>query len=165
MSVGASAILEADRQAQWRLRQEQGAKKRRKSAWVIMTLRDYLPPEHVSLAHELARLQAIVEGCRVMESRVDGSGNNAEIAIAARMDAMRSITGYEAAARTAHGPVSAQCVRAIAESDTLAVTTARCGMAAGSHRSVRRLVQVTLEALSAYRDANDRAANTSGSED
>lgn len=148
----ADRIQELDRQARWKLRAEQGAERPRKSTWVITSLQSYLPPDQVGLAQRLAYLQATIEGCRVMDAKVDGLGNKAEIAMAARMDALQELTGYEAAARARVGSDAALCVRAIAESENMTVTARRCGYPVGSHRSLRRLVQLTLEALSAYRD-------------
>lgn len=154
----ADRIQELDRQARWKLRAEQGADKPRKSTWVITSLQSYLPPEHVSLAQRLAYLQATIEGCRIMDAKVDGVGNRAEIAMASRVDAVSELNGLEAAARARVGTDGAACVRAIAESENMSDTARRCGYPVGSHRSLRRLVQITMLALQEYRDECDQDA-------
>lgn len=128
-----------------------------KSEWVITTLSRYLSPEQVDLAKTLARLQATIEGCRIVEGKVDNAANKAELAIIARMDAMRELSGYEAAARhRVKVDAAGRCVRSIAQSDHMGDLGRACGYPnpSASRRSIIRLVQLTLIALEAYRDEN-----------
>lgn len=147
-----SQLLEKDRQAQWRARAEQGGKRLQRSRWLIDALRDYLPPDHVALARRLAALQATIEGCRITGERVDGGANGAETAMLSRLDAAWAMTGYEAAARTRVGTDGVACLRAIAEGDGMGEGAQRAGYPVGSHRSFRKLVQLTLVRLAEYDD-------------
>ncbi len=145
-----SQILARDVQAQWRQRAEQGAEPRtHKSRWVIDKLHDRLPPEHVMLARYLVSRQAVAEGRAPREyDRVDRAGNSAETILLSRLDAQRELTGFERAIYVQLQRGGAMCFRAIIEGDSLAETLRRCGYAAGSDRSVRQLVQLTMLAAS-----------------
>lgn len=137
-----------------------------RSRWVIDMLRSRLPPEHVSLAQWLAAQQAIAEGLKPLDyERVDQASNAAEGSLIARMDAQRTLYGYEAAIGSRLKRAGILCFRAIVQGDTLAETIRRCGYAAGSDRSVRQLVQVTMINAQEYddlcrgmREANNAAA-------
>jgi hypothetical protein len=148
-----SALLEKDRQAQWAERAEQGAPRRQyETRWVIEKMRPYIEPQHYTLAYTIRDLTARSRGLRVgVTERVD-MGNAAEIAALSRLDAGRKIAGYRGAvtARVAGG---AKCFDCIADEYTLAQTITACGYAAGSHRSVRQLVQLTMMAAQDYADA------------
>ena len=125
----------------------------RQAQWVIDTLRDRLPPEHVHLARDLQAQQAIAEGRKPADAeRVDSAGNRAESALIARLDAQSLLTGYESAVRAALRRAGCLCLRAIVEGDSFATTIRRCGYAQNSKRSVRELVQLTMLAASDYRD-------------
>jgi hypothetical protein len=154
---GLMSILEADRQAQWDERALQGGKRRYRSQWVIAALADYLSPEHVAMAERWVRLQGIVEGCRVMSAKVD-HGNRAELAMAARMDAQRTLAGLEEAARTRVGKGGAGCFWSVAYGDKLETLMRRCGFPRGSSRGARRLVQLTLHQLDEYEAELERSA-------
>lgn len=157
MSVQAQRILEADRQARWRLRQEQGRDKPRKSQWVITTLRNYLSPDEVSVAHHIAGLWATAQGAREMHDYVDGASPGDQH-MAAQIDAMRELHRFEAAALSRVSRAARACMWAIAESDNLAVTARRMGFHADARGAVKRLVQITLLALSDYWEENKGAA-------
>lgn len=147
-----SALLEKDRQAQWAERAEQGgSRKQYETRWVIEKMRPYIEPEHYTLAHSIRDLVARSRGLRVgVTERVD-MGNAAEIAALSRLDAGRKVAGYRGAvlARVAGG---GKCFDCIADEYTLAQTITACGYAAGSHRSVRQLVQLTMLAAQDYAD-------------
>ena len=127
---------------------------RTKSAqWVIDTLRDRLPPEHVHLARDLQAQQAIAEGRKPADAeRIDSLSNGTESALIARLDAQSLLTGYESAVRRVLARPGALCLHAIVQGDSLATTIRRCGYAQGSKRSVRELVQRTMLAAADYRD-------------
>lgn len=121
--------------------------------WVIDTLRKRLAPEHVSLAERLMALQSTSEGRKPQNyERVD-FGNGAETALNARIDAARAIAGFEGAVFARLGRGGVLCLRSIAEGDALAETIRKCGYAAGSDRSVRELVQITMLTAEEYDDA------------
>lgn len=150
-----SRILERANALDWERVKEQGGRTRLyQSAWIITTLQRYLPPEHVALAQRLAKHQATVEGCRVMDAKVDCAGNSAAIALDARLDAMRALEGYVQAALTRVGSDGALCTRAIANSDHMAEAMRRCGYPAGSKGAMKRLVQLTLVKLDEYEEEN-----------
>lgn len=138
------------------------ASRRRRSLWVIATLRNYLPPEHIEIAERLAYLQSVIEGCRVMDSKVDCVGNAVELSLAKRIDAGRELYGYERAALTRVGADAEAAVQAIARSDTMTELLHRCGYPRGSNGTARRLIQKTLLALEAYRDENEKARQVQG---
>lgn len=148
-----SALLEKDRQAQWAERAEQGSPRRQyETRWVIEKMRPYIEPEHYTLAHTIRDLNARMKGLRLMVGERVDIGNTAEIAALSRLDAGRKLAGYRGAvlARVAGG---GRCLDCIAEEYTLAQTITACGYAAGSHRSVRQLVQLTMMAAQDYADA------------
>lgn len=152
MTATTSAILETDRQAQWRERAEQGGKRLYRSQWAIHTLRDRLPPEHVGIAERLMELQAVVQGCRIIGQRVDHGGNRTEAQLARRLDAMRELAGLEAASRRAHK--GAACFWALADGDSLESLMRRCMVPRGSRGLAIRLVQETLIAIDDYLSGN-----------
>lgn len=126
-------------------------KREYETRWVIEKMRPYIEPEHYTLAHTIRDLAARSRGLRVgVTERVD-MGNAAEIAALSRLDAGRKLAGYRGAvmARVAGG---GRCLDCIAEEYTLAQTITACGYAAGSHRSVRQLVQLTMMAAQDYAD-------------
>lgn len=152
MTAITSAILETDRQAQWRERAEQGGKRLYRSQWAIHTLRDRLPPEHVGIAERLMELQAIVQGCRIVDQRVDHGGNRAETQMARQLDAMRELAGLEAAAKRA--PAGRACFWAIADGDNLESVMRRCAIPRGNRAAAVRCVQTLLIALGEYLNGN-----------
>lgn len=156
-----SVILERDRQARWAEREEQGAQARRRSQWVICTLSDYLPPEHVTLAQRLAYLQGMIEGCRMVNDRVDYGGNSIDAQMARRLDAMRAFAGLEAAALNRVGSDGRACMRAIAEGEHATDTARRCGIPPDSRGRLVRLVQMTLIALFEYEEENAKQKSKS----
>jgi len=155
-----SVILERDRQERWRERQEQGGDKRKYSgSWLVTTWKNYLSLDQISVANRLAMLQALVEGCRITGVKVDSGGNKAEIAMGIHLDATTELNGYEAAARSMVGSDAAALVWAIAEVRNVEDAARQCGYPPGSNRTLKRLVQITLEALHTYREENERQAN------
>lgn len=151
-----SQILARANELDWEQRREQGRTRLYRSEWLVTTLRSYLPPEHLSLAQRLAGLQATAEGCRTMDAKVD-CANGTALALEARLDAMRKLEGYLAAARVRVGSDGRFCAEAIAQSDHMAEAMRRCGYPPGSKGSFRRLVQLTLLHLEAYEDENAMA--------
>lgn len=153
----AQRILEADRQAQWRERQEQGGPRRQyETRWVIEKMRPYLPPEHVTLAYLIRDLCARSRGLRIITSERVDNGNGAEAALLSRLDAGRKLAGYDGAVRARLDAAGGRCLTCVAEEYTLAQTISACGYAAGSHRSVRQLVQLTMLAAQDYQDECQR---------
>ena len=135
-------------EAQWQHGQHRRAYR---SRWVIDTLANRLPVEHVHLARRLMADQATAEGYKPQDyQRIDGAGNGMEGALAAKLDAARKLSGFESAVRTALRRGGALCFRGIIEGDSLQETIRRCGYQAGSDRSVRELVQLTMLAASDY---------------
>lgn len=155
-----STILARDTAARWRAYADhetyhplRDGPRERETRWVIESMRKYLPPEHIHIARDIRDLGARAKGLRVNASeRVDGLGNGAEIALLSQLDARQRLSGYEGAARARLERGGAQCVHAIAEEYTLAQTIRLCGYAAGSHRSVRQLIQLTMMAAQDYAD-------------
>jgi hypothetical protein len=148
-----SALLERDRQAQWAERAERGAPRRQyETRWVIEKMRPYIEPQHYTLAFVIRDLNARRQGLRLMTGERVDIGNTAEIAALSRLEAGRKLAGYRGAvtARVAGG---GRCFDCIADEYTLAQTITACGYAAGSHRSVRQLVQLTMMAAQDYADA------------
>lgn len=124
--------------------------------WVIEKMAKYLPPEHVALARDLRALAAKAEGRRPGEyERVDGVGNGAEIALEHKLDAMTRLNGYVHAAASVLGEGGRLCMDCIAQELTLAQTLRRCGYAAGSDRSVRQLIQLTMMAAHDYHEMSE----------
>lgn len=147
-----SALLERDRQAQWQERKEQGAPRRQyETRWVIEKMRPYIEPEHYTTAFVIRDLAARSKGLRVSVSERVDMGNAAEIAALSRLDAGRTLAGYHGAVQRVAG--GSKCLFCIEEEFTLAQTITACGYAAGSHRSVRQLVQLTMMAAQDYADA------------
>lgn len=137
-------------EAQWQHGQSRRA---HKSRWVIDTLSRYLPPDHVHLARRLMADQATAEGYKPQDyERVDGAGNGVEGALAAKLDAARKLAGFEGSIFRVMKRGGILCFRCIVEGESLKNTITRCGYAAGSDRSVRELVQLTLFAASDYEE-------------
>lgn len=126
-------------------------KREYETRWVIEKMRPYIAPEHYTLAFTIRDLSARSKGLRLMTAERVDIGNTAEIAALSRLDAGRQLAGYRGAvlARVAGG---GRCLDCIAEEYTLAQTITACGYAAGSHRSVRQLVQLTMMAAQDYAD-------------
>lgn len=120
--------------------------------WVIEKMRPYIEPEHYTTAFVIRDLAARSKGLRLITSERVDAGNAAEMAALSRLDAGRKLAGYYGAvtSRVAGGR---RCLDCIAEEYTLAQTITACGYAAGSHRSVRQLVQLTMLAAQDYADA------------
>lgn len=153
-----SQILARATALEWERVKEQGhAKRQHKSRWLIDTLTNRLPPEHVSLARFLLGQQAVAEGRRPSDyNRVDSGRNGTEGALLARLDATKLLTGYE---RAAFGPLrrrGALCFRAIVEGDSLSEMMVRCSFRRGFDRSATELVQLTMHAAQDYDDQRQR---------
>ncbi len=145
-------IAEQD-QAELAERHNGTARREYQTDWVIYRMRKYLPPEHIALANRLAGIAAQAEGLAPQDyERVDGAGNGAETGMLSRLDAGRALTGFKGAVHARLGQGGAICVQAIYEERTLAQTIRLCGYAAGSDRSVRQLVQLTMMAAQDYDD-------------
>lgn len=121
--------------------------------WLIMKLRHRLPPEHVATAHHLLSLQATVEGARHMSERIDGTRNGAAMAVDARIDAARTLAGYEGAllssALKARG---VRCLRAIYEGCSIHEARRRFGWKSDASHPIAKLVQLTMLTAQEYRD-------------
>lgn len=150
----AARIDQIDRDARWAERKEQGGPVREyETVWVIEKMRKYLPPEHVFLARDVRDLNARSRGLRIQTAeRVDGAGNGSEIAMLGRMDACRMLAGYHNAVSARLDAGGSRCLFAVQEEYTLAQTIRHCGYAAGSDRSVRQLIQLTMLAAQDYAD-------------
>ena len=117
----------------------------RVSRWLIDTLTKRLPPEHVSLARWLLGQQAVAEGRKPQDlNRVDRSSNPAEAQMAGRLDAMRTLTGFERAIYSGLGRGGALCLRSIAWGDSLAEMMRTCSYGRGANREAVELVQLTM---------------------
>lgn len=139
---------ERSHEAEW----AHGQRRRQyRSRWVIDTLAKYLPPDHISLARYLAADQATAEGLKPQDyERVDNGRNATEGAAISRLDAARKLAGFEGGIFRVLRRGGVLCFRSIVQGDTLQETIRRCGYAAGSDRSVRELVQLTMIAASDY---------------
>ena len=92
-----------------------GENRRRRSDWVIDSMRRKLPPDHVALANRLMDLHAQSEGIKPQGyESVDGGGNGAEASMAYRTDAVRALNGFDAAVRTRLGANGSRAFWAIA---------------------------------------------------
>lgn len=121
--------------------------------WVIEKMRAYIEPQHYMLAFDVRDLAHRAKGLRIaVHERVD-AGNGAEIAALSRIDAGRRLAGFHGAVAARVGNGGSRCLNCIEEEYTLAQTISACGYAAGSHRSVRQLVQITMMAAQDYADA------------
>lgn len=137
------------------------------AVWCVDTMRRFLPDHHVDLAK---RLQAMQQGLHTGQSiqhmeRVDGGKGASERdeRLLQRGEDIRTLYGFEAAARTRVGRDAELCFRGIVEGDSQKELALRVGYPPGSVRSLRRLVQITLDALSAYEEENDaQAARSNG---
>lgn len=124
--------------------------------WVIEKMRPYIEPHHYTLAFTIRDLAARSKGLRVsIGERVD-AGNGAEMAALSRLDAGRKLAGYHGAVEGRVGCGGSRCLYCIEEEYTLAQTIAACGYAAGSHRSVRQLIQITMMGAQDYADECER---------
>lgn len=119
--------------------------------WVIEKMRPYIEPEHYTTAFVIRDLAARSKGLRVITAERVDMGNAAEMAALSRLDAGRKLAGYYGAVQTRVAG-GRRCLDCIAEEFTLAQTITACGYAAGSHRSVRQLVQLTMMAAQDYAD-------------
>ena len=153
----ASRVLEADRQARWKLRSEQGYDAPRKSEWVVSTLKSSLRPEDVACATHLAGLYATAYGGAPMHDYVDGCFAP-DRHMAAVMDAMRRLADFQQHARVTLNEAAAKCTWAIAASESLAGTSRAMGFGSKAYRPTKKLVQLTLICLSDYRDECDASA-------
>ena len=155
--TAASRLLEADRQARWKLRKEQGTDKPRRSAWVVTTYQRFLSPDEVAVAHHLAGLWATAQGAKEMHDYVDGV-QATDRHMAAVCDALRELAGFEAAARARVNPAAVRCMWAVAESEHASACARRMGFSVNSHGAVKKLLQITLIALSEYWEENKKEA-------
>lgn len=121
-----------------------------RSHWIIDRMRDYLAPEHITTAYDVRDLAARSRGIKLAPRERIDAGNGAEIALLSRLDAGRKLAGYHGAVTARLG--ASKCLYAIEEEYTLAETVRICGYAAGSHRSIRQLVQLTMMAAQDYAD-------------
>ena len=149
---------EQERQEAWADRKA-GVEQRRKSLWVVSAMKDYLPPEHVQLGNKLLRLRAEADGGRMDRERVDGAGNGTESRLNAAMDTLRALAAYDQAAFHRVGADGQACFRAICDGAHTSEAMERCRLPSGSHRSMRKLVQITLLRLHEYDEENERQAN------
>lgn len=164
MSAGTTALLrqiaEQD-QDELAARYNGHAKRAYKSRWLIDTLANRLPPEHVSLARFLLGQQAVSEGRRPSDyNRVDSGRNGTEGALLARLDATTLLTGFERAAFGKMKRQGALCFRAIVEGDSLAEMMTRCSFRRGHDRSATELVQLTMHAAQDYDDQRRKELET-----
>lgn len=130
--------------------------------WVVERLRRYLPPDQVAMAARLqaAHLEVTMGRGAELCARVDGCGNPAALdhRIRAMGETIRELAGYEQAALTRVGKDGRQCFLGVIEGDGQAELARRAGYPETSTRSVRRLVQITLQALAEYEDENQAGA-------
>lgn len=124
-----------------------------RARWCIDTMSRYLPPDHVHLARMLADKQARVEGRGRGEiaERVQGGDNGAgrEFRLAKMALTIRELTGYGAASLRV-GLDGYACFRGVVLGDSQAELARRCRYPQGSVRALRRLVQLTMEALAEH---------------
>lgn len=151
-----NAILEADRQARWRLRAEQGTDKPRRSEWVVSRFHNYLSPEQRGTANFIVGLWETAIGVRETGERVDCAATDGRLIT--RIHAMRELHGYEQAALTRVNDVARRCMWAIAESENMRATGLRMGFNPRSVSAIKRLVQLTLITLAEYKEENEAAA-------
>ena len=120
--------------------------------WLIMKLRHRLPLEHVTTAHHLLSLQATVEGARHLSERVDVTRNAAALATEARIDAARTLAGYEGAVASRLLTRGVRCLRAIYEGCSMHEARRRMGYRSDASHPIAKLVQLTMLAAQDYRD-------------
>lgn len=120
--------------------------------WLIMKLRHRLAPEHVATAHHLLGLQAIVEGARQISERVDDTRNGAALATDARIDAARTLAGYEGAVASRLLTRGVRCLRAIYEGCSMHEARRRMGYRSDASHPIAKLVQLTMLTAQDYRD-------------
>ena len=127
---------------------------------MIENMRRFLPPDQIAL---VSRLEAVA---RELESavgggsmdRVDCSPRDSSAIQEARVAKMQVLTGFERAAAYRVGLDGRQCFLGIIGGDSQAELARRVNYAPDSHRSLRKLVQITLEALSEYDTENNLAS-------
>lgn len=130
------------------------------AVWVVERMRRFLPPDQVQLAHMLhANARALESTAVVSLERVDGSPKSAHDAMLKTVARYQELQGYEAAALARVGSDGRLCFLGIIGGDGQAELARRVKYPADSHRSLRKLVQITLDALAAYRDENDAQAS------
>lgn len=128
--------------------------------WVVSRMERYLPPDQVSLAKRLHTIALWLEGgaSPATLDRVDSSPH-AHLTMTERRTAkVRELEGYERAAQTRVGHDGKLCYRGIIGGDGQAELARRVRYPESSTRALRKLVQITLAALGAYRDENERDA-------
>lgn len=132
-----------------------------KSRWLVDTLTNRLPPEHVQLGRFLLGQQAIAEGRRPRDyDRVDTGANGMEGALLARLEATRLLTGYERAAFATLRRRGSLCFRAVIEGDSLSEMMTRCGFRRGFDRPACELVQLTMMAAHDYDEVRRKELET-----
>lgn len=124
--------------------------------WVIETMAKYLPDDQVALAKRLSAAYGRIHasgGSGELVERVQGGD-----AIAAQQSrtqrlarVIRAFAGFEAAALSV-GRDGFGCLRGICSGDTQAELCRRVGYPEGSRRTVRRLVQITMNRLQEHED-------------
>lgn len=131
-----------------------------RAVWVLDTMRRYLPPDQVVLMSNLEALARELEAAMGGGAfdRVDCSPRDSAAAQEQRVAKMQRLTGFERAAAYRVGPDGRLCFLGIVGGDSQAELARRVGYAPDSQRSLRKLVQITLEALSAYDAENFSAA-------
>jgi len=124
------------------------------AVWVIDTMRRFLPPDQVDLARTLHATQRALEarGGQNAYERVDCSPRHAEAFQRQQSANIRLLAGYEAASLYRVGGDGRRCFLGVIEGDSQAELARRVRYPESSKRSLRRLVQITMEALSEYRD-------------
>lgn len=131
--------------------------------WVVERQSRYLPPEHVQLARELLAMFRLSRGGYAASDpdleRICAGVDLVEMEARQmqRGGFIRDLEGYQRAAFTRVGDDGQACYFGIIEGDGQAELARRAGYPESSVRAVRRLVQITLEALSNYRDENESA--------
>lgn len=122
-----------------------------RSQWAIATMERYLPPDHVALAQRLAALhERIHKGAgrdETAEYVQGGDGAANERRLLKLSAAITELAGYGAAALSGVGRDGYACFRGICLLDTQAQLCRRVGYPEGSRRSLRKLVQITMEQL------------------
>lgn len=160
-----SVILEADRQAQWAVRAEQGAQPRRNERqWAAKTVRHRLHPEEYAAAQRLLRdCMPAFEGASAGGERVD-CDNGAEYRLVRQVDARRSLEIAKiAVSLRAQLPGCHACLECLARGESLSdVARAMRYMRQRRERLVPNVemaangVQIVLAALAEFYGDNVR---------
>lgn len=129
------------------------------ASWVLYTMSRFLPVEQMELMRDLAAKQKMIEaptGRAAYAERVQGGRGVAERDARMRMhgDAIRMLAAYDQAALRRVGRDGCLCFRGIVWGDTQAQLSRRVGYPQASIRSLRKLVQLTCEAMQIYHDEN-----------